>query len=165
MGSSLGEIIANAFFACFEENWLQNYPSDFKPHYYRRYANNIFVLFPSQEQLEAFRNFLNGRHAIMSFTIENGKQNRMSFLDVQIIGEDKTFTASIYSTPTFSGVYTQFDSFLPPDYKFGIVDPLADRCFQIWSSQTKLYTELVCLEKVFSVDSAMSPIRVNVLVT
>ena len=32
----------------------------------------------------------------MSFTIENEKQNRMSFLDVQIICEDQTFTSSVY---------------------------------------------------------------------
>ena len=32
----------------------------------------------------------------MSFTTENEKQNRMSFLDVQIIREDQTFTTSVY---------------------------------------------------------------------
>ena len=35
----------------------------------------------------------------------------MSFLDVQIIREDKTFTTSVYRKPTFSGVYTHFESF------------------------------------------------------
>ena len=34
------------------------------------------------EYLESFQNVLNGRHVNMSFTIENEKQNRMSFLDV-----------------------------------------------------------------------------------
>ena len=48
----------------------------------------------------------------MSFTIENEKQNTMSFLDVQIICEDKTFTTSVYRKPTFSWVYTNFASFL-----------------------------------------------------
>ena len=31
----------------------------------------------------------------MSFTIENENQNRMSFLDVKIIHEDKTFATSL----------------------------------------------------------------------
>ena len=48
----------------------------------------------------------------MSFTTEREKQNRMSVLDIAIICEDKTFTTSVYRKPTFSGVYTQFDSFL-----------------------------------------------------
>ena len=47
----------------------------------------------------------------MPFKIENEKQNRKFFLDVQIIREDKSFTISVYRKPTFSGVYTHFDSF------------------------------------------------------
>ena len=70
----------------------------------------------------------------MSFTVEREKQNRMFFLDIEIIREDKTFTTSVYRKPTFSGVYTHFDSFLPFTYKFGTVYTLAYRCFQICSS-------------------------------
>ena len=33
----------------------------------------------------------------MSFTIESEKENRMSFLDVQMIPEDKTFTTFAYT--------------------------------------------------------------------
>ena len=118
MGSPLGPTLTNVFLVHFETNWLQNCPSDFKLHYYRRYVDYIFVLFTSPEHLEAFLNFLNSRHANMLFTIESEKQNRMSFFDVQIICEDKAFTTSLYLKPTFSGVYTHFDSFLPPTYKF-----------------------------------------------
>ena len=47
------------------------YKSDFNSHYYRWKVYNFFVLFTSPEHLKAFRNFLNGPHANMSFTIEN----------------------------------------------------------------------------------------------
>ena len=40
----------------------------------------------------------------MSFTIESEKQNRMSFLDAQIICEDKIFTTSVYHKRTFSEI-------------------------------------------------------------
>ena len=70
----------------------------------------------------------------MSFTTESEKQNIMSFLHVQIIREDKTFTVSVYRKPTFSGVHTYFDSFLTSTYKFGAVYTLAYRCFRICSS-------------------------------
>ena len=83
----------------------------------------------------------------MSFTIESEKQNRMSFFDVQISREDKTFTISGYRKPTFGGVYTHFDSFLTSTYKFGTVYTLAYRCLRICSSWTKLHNELVCLKK------------------
>ena len=59
MGSPLGPTLANAFLVHFEKNWLQNCPSNFKPHYYRRYVGGIFVLFTSPKHSEAFRNFLN----------------------------------------------------------------------------------------------------------
>ena len=120
IGSPLGPRLAKAFLVYFEMNWLQSRLFDFKPHYYWRYVDNIFVSFTTQEHLEAFCNFLNGLHANMSFTIKSEKQNRISFLDVQIIREDKTFTTSVFHKPTFSGVYTDFDNFLPSfTYKFG----------------------------------------------
>ena len=54
----------------------------------------------------------------MSFTIEKEKQkNKMSFLDVQIIHENKIFTTSVYRKPTFNGVYIHFDNFLTSTYK------------------------------------------------
>ena len=150
MGSPLRPTSANIFLVHFEKSCLQNFPSYFKPHYYRRYGDDIFVLFTSPKHSEAFPNFLNGQHANMSFTIERKKQNRMSSLDIEIIPEDKTFTTSVYCKPTFSGVYTHFDSFLPSTYQFGIVYTLACRCLRICSSWTKLHNELVCLEEIFS---------------
>ena len=52
----------------------------------------------------------------MSFTIENEKQNRMSFLDEQSISEDKKIMPPFYTT-----VYTQFSSILSSTFKFGAV--------------------------------------------
>ena len=149
MGVPLDPTLANAFLVNFEKKWFQNCTSDFKPHYYRWYVDDIFVLFTPPKHLEAFRNFLNGRHASMSFTIESEKQSRMSFLDVPIIRKDQTFTTSVYRKPTFSGIYTHFDTFLPSTYKFGTVYTLAYRCLRICSSWTKLHNELVCLKETF----------------
>ena len=149
MGSTLGLTLANAFLVHFEKNWLQNCPSDLKLYYYQQYVHDIFLLFTPPKHLEAFRNFLNGRQAIMSTTIKSEKQNRLSFLDVQVIPEDKIFTNSVYRKPTFSGVYTHFDRFLPSTYKFGTVYTLTNRCLQICSSWTKSRHELVCLKEIF----------------
>ena len=74
----------------------------------------------------------------------------MSFLDIATIREDKTFTTSVYRKPTFTGVYTHFDSFLLSTYKSGTVYTLAFRCFRICSSLTKLHNGLVCLKETFS---------------
>ena len=85
----------------------------------------------------------------MSFADESEKQNRMSFLDVKIFSEDKTFTASAYHKPTFCGVYIHFDSFLPSNYTFGTVYTITYRCFRICLSWNKLHTELFCLKEIF----------------
>ena len=111
----------------------------------RRYVDMLFFISP--ENLEAFQNCLNGRHANMSFAIGNEKQSRMSFLDVQVIREDKTFTKCIYRT--FSGVYKHIYSFLTSAYMFGTAYLLAYRCFKICSCWTKLHTELSSLKQYF----------------
>ena len=67
----------------------------------------------------------------MSFAIENEKDNRMSFLDVNIIRELGKFTTSVYRKPTFSGIYTHFDSLLLSTYKLSMIPTLLYRCFQI----------------------------------
>ena len=82
MGLPLGQTLANAFQVHFGRNWLQNCPSDLKPYYCRPYVDDIFVLFTSPKHVKAFPNFLNDRHGNMSSTIESGKQNRISFLDI-----------------------------------------------------------------------------------
>ena len=58
LGSILGLKPTNAFLVYF-----QNHPSDFKPHYYRRYVDDIFGLFPSLEHLESFLYILNVQRA------------------------------------------------------------------------------------------------------
>ena len=47
----------------------------------------------------------------MSFTIETEQNNKISFLDVNVVCEQGKFTVNIYQKLTFSGVYTHFDSF------------------------------------------------------
>ena len=76
------------------------------------------------------KNVRNGRDANMSFTIGSEKQNKISFLDVKIIREDKAFTISAYHNTTFSGGYTHFENFLSSTYEFGTVYTLAYKCLE-----------------------------------
>ena len=61
--------------------------SPLKPNYYRRY-DDIFVLLTAPEHLEAFICNICTCH----LQLKMKKRNRMSFLDVQIIREDKTLS-------------------------------------------------------------------------
>ena len=150
MGSPLGPTLANAFLVYHEKNWLEHCPMEYRSLYYRRYVDDIFVLFNSAEHLKRFYSYLNSRHLNISLTIENEKDNRISFLDVNIIREKDKFTTSVYRKPTFSGIYTHFDSFLPSSNKIGLLHILLYRCFQICSDWTKFHLELVKLMDVFN---------------
>ena len=45
MGPPLGPTLANALLVYQEKNWLERCPLEHRPFYYRRYVDDIFVLF------------------------------------------------------------------------------------------------------------------------
>ena len=49
VGSPLDHTLANAFLCYYEKTWLNECPSQFKPVVYRRYVDDIFVLFKSKD--------------------------------------------------------------------------------------------------------------------
>ena len=74
---------------------------------------------------------------------------KTKLLDVNVFRKEGQFVTNVYRKPTFSGVYTTFESFLPATCKFGMVYTLAYRCFQICSGWTKFNQELRFLKGVF----------------
>ena len=74
MGSPLGSTMANVFLSFYEVKWLEQCPKEFKPVFYRRYVDDIFVLFESAEHLSKFRDYFNTRHPNMSFSFEQEKK-------------------------------------------------------------------------------------------
>ena len=85
MGSPLGPSLANAFLSYHEKNLLNSCPQGFKPVFYRRYVDDIFVLFYSNDHLKYFQEFLNSCQINMSFSMETERQNKFSFLDIEVI--------------------------------------------------------------------------------
>ena len=71
------------------------------------------------------------------------------FLDAEVSRQQGKVVTSVYRKPTFSGVYTHFDSFLPEVYKIGMIYILAYRCFKICSDWAKFYEEFNFLKQVF----------------
>ena len=80
MGSPLGPTMANFFLSFYEMIWLEQCPNEFKPVFYRRYVDDIFVLFKSAEHLSKFRDYFNTCHQNMSFSFEQEKDGKLSFL-------------------------------------------------------------------------------------
>ena len=148
MGSPLGPSLANAFLCHHEQQWLNDCPSEFKPVYYRRYVDDVFVLFSSPRHLPLFQDYLNNKHANISFTIENENDGKLPFLDVLVSRESDKFVTDIYRKPTFSGVYSNFYSFMPETFKFGLVFTLIYRIFHLSSSFMKFHVEMKNLRNI-----------------
>ena len=63
--------------------------------------------------------------------------------------EQGKFTAIVYQKLTFSGEYTQFDSFLPNTFKVGIIFKLLNRCFLICSNLSFFHSQMALLKGTF----------------
>ena len=79
MGSPLGPTLANIFLSYHEQQWLDNCPTAFRPVYYKRYVDDIFVLLPSSDCLSSFKEYLNKQHPNMHFTSEEEENNELPF--------------------------------------------------------------------------------------
>ena len=84
IGSPLGPSLANAFLSYHEKNWLNNCLQGFKPIFYQRYVDDIFVLFKSNDHLKYFQDFLNPCHINMSFSMETEKENKLPFSTLKL---------------------------------------------------------------------------------
>ena len=71
MGSPLGLILANIFLPHYEENWLNECPTKFKLSFYRRYVDDIFVIFQSPESVHLFHEYMCSKHKNIHFNVEN----------------------------------------------------------------------------------------------
>ena len=99
-----------------EQKWLNNCPSSFKPLLYRRYVDDCFLLFRSSDHVPFFLDYLNQQHANITFTNEIGRDGKLPFLDIDISRSDRKFATSAYLKPTFTSLFTNFNSFIPLAY-------------------------------------------------
>ena len=62
MVSPLEPTLANIFHCYYESIWLKDYLKDFKPVYYKKYVNDIFVLFNKPEHRRFFLKYINKKN-------------------------------------------------------------------------------------------------------
>ena len=59
VGSPLGPTLTNLFLVYYEHKWLENCPLQFRPTYYHRYVDNIFLMFESRDHVQKFLKHIN----------------------------------------------------------------------------------------------------------
>ena len=148
MGSPLGPALAKIFMCSFESKWLRDCPNDFKPVFYRRYVDDISALFSYPDHADKFKEYLSSKHPNINFSIEKEKDSCLPFLDINIFRENEKFATNVYRKKTFSGVYTNFKSFIPETYKIGLIKSLLFRCFSLCSDFIKFHHEIDKLKSI-----------------
>ena len=84
----------------------------------------------------------------MNFTSESETNNALPFLDVYVSRLNGHFVASVYRKPTFSGVYTNFSSYIPMTYKMSLVSTLLHRAYTICGNWAKIHSEISHIKSV-----------------
>ena len=128
---------------------MKDCPVQFAPKYYQRYADDIFLLFKAKDHVQKFFRYMNSRHPKIKFTFEEKNDNKISFLDISITRTENKFATSIFRKKTFSGVYLNFHSHLPTDYKKGLIDTLLHRSYNICTDDASFHQEILFLKSVW----------------
>ena len=135
MGSPLGPVLANVFMCDFEEKFVDTNKTVNKPLVWKRYVDDVFCTFNNPVDAQQFLVLINKCHPNIKFTYESEINSELSFLDVLIKRENNKFVTTVYKKPTFTGLYTKWDSFTPRRYKINLVRTLTHRYVKICSPQ------------------------------
>ena len=103
--------------------------------------------FRTKDQVEKFKNYLNKQHKNITFTLEIEKNGSLSLLNITC--ENNKYVTSVYRNPTFSGVFINFESFVPEMHKRGLIEILLHRSFRLCSSYENFYRENETLKLIF----------------
>ena len=131
-----------------EKKWLNDCPNNFKPISYKRYVDDIFVLFKKSGHVQLFVNYMNSKHKNISFSYETEKDGVTLFLEVKIFREKGKFFTNMYRKENVTGVYTNFSSFISLEYKFSLAYTLLHRCFSLVSDMSKFHLEVGKLKEI-----------------
>ena len=92
---------------------------------------------------------VNCQHPNIRFTCEIEENNSISFLEIKIRRVNNSFSTNIYRKVTFSGVFTNFESFIPVSYKSNLIFTLLFRAFKLCSNFELFHQEIPNLKDIF----------------
>ena len=117
-----------------------------------------FDLLTTLKNLRNLRNLrnLNTKHANIKFTNEKEINGSLPFLVVLISQNIKCFTTTVYHKPTFSRVYSNFNSFVADESKHRLTFPLLFRTFSIVSDFSKFHEVVNWLKYVLKKNSFLT---------
>ena len=140
--------LANFFLVYHEHKWLESFPIQFRPIYYRRYVDGIFLTFGHKNHIKKFLRYINLRHRNIHFTCEEESNAKISFLEISRTRSNNKLVTSLYRKKTFSGIYMNYNSFLPTNYKKALINTLLFRFYNICADYSVLHNEIKYLKTI-----------------
>ena len=114
MGSPLGPGLANIFMVELERNITPSLSSDILLS--KRYVDDT-IGFIKLTSINKVLQTLNSYHANIKFSIEIESENKISFLDVVLIGSNSLISTKVYRKNTNTEIYINWNSFAPNNNK------------------------------------------------
>jgi hypothetical protein len=149
MGAPLAPVVADIFMAHMETS-LMDQLMEIGVCEWHRYVDDTFVLIEPTTNVVDVLNILNNFHPSIKFTYEVEANRSLPFLDVRVTRspERQIFETTIYRKPTFTGLMTKWDSFVPMNYKKASIDSMIRRALSICSTYASLVAEFDEIRRV-----------------
>ena len=181
MGSPLAPILADIFMNYLIEPKIERQDHDFlnisflpyssfvsfKVKMFVRYVDDTLAVFENEDEANRFLQYLNGLHPNIKFTCEKEHFNKLPILDLLIIRDlhstDDNVSITVYRKPTHSGVFTNFLSFIPYQFKIGLIKTLFDRAFKICSNWTLFHIEMENIVRMLNLNGYDTGFTYNVI--
>ena len=146
MSSPLAPILANLFISYHEKDWIEK-AQVAKPTFYKRYVDDIFLVFESELDAKTFHTNLNTKHKNIKLTYEKQIDSKLPFLDI-LISNNGNLQTSDFHKKTYTGLLLNYFSCLPDSYKSGSIKTLIDRIYSINSTWTNFDIDRKNLKQV-----------------
>ncbi|CAF1663857.1 unnamed protein product [Adineta ricciae] len=149
MGAPLAPVIADIFMAHLETTLMDQLKQSGVCEWHR-YVDDTFVLLEPTTNVADVLTILNNFHASIKFTYELEKDHSLPFLDVRVIRPQNSqqFETTIYRKPTFTGLMTNWHSFVPLQYKKSSIVSMVQRALAICSTYTTLAAEFQEIRRI-----------------
>ena len=140
MGSPLGPTFANFYMANLEKTVLTK-DNSFNPTFYVRYVDDTLCVFKNHEDINRFIEALQ-QSSCLNFTYELPTTDHFNFLDVKFKVVAGKVQTGIYVKDTDKGLYFDFTSHVPLDYKVSLIKTLVFRAFKLCSTWELFHKEI-----------------------
>ena len=146
-GSPLGPTMADFYMAELESKLL-NDDKISNPIMYMRYVDDTICIFKNRGHIHHFVRRLK-TNSVLDFTHEIMNGDHFNFLDVNLkLRDDGSFDTSVFIKPTDKGLYANYNSHIPMQYKKSVINSLVNRAIKTSSTPESRRQELARITQV-----------------